>query len=182
MREFLLRRNVFLQVVLLYALGVFITSSAYAQFNVSGKVITSEDQSALPGVNILVKGTSTGTITDVDGNYTITANSQDDVLVFSLDGYNSQEIAIDGRNNVNVTLTSDARQLSEVVVTALGIKREDKSLGFAAQSVNENAVKRCQVEQLGEYTFRKSSRTEYTGNRRRADGFIAYYHSRRVFT
>ena len=94
MREFLLRRNVFLQVVLLYALGVFITSSAYAQFNVSGKVITSEDQSALPGVNILVKGTSTGTITDVDGNYTITANSQDDVLVFSFVGYNAQEIAI----------------------------------------------------------------------------------------
>jgi TonB-linked SusC/RagA family outer membrane protein len=125
----------------LYLFAISAISKAHAQFTVSGKVITAEDQSPLPGVNILVKGTSTGTITDVNGNYTINASSQDDVLIFSFVGYNAHEVLLAGRSTLDITLTSDARQLSEVVVTALGIKREDKSLGFAAQSVNENAVK-----------------------------------------
>lgn len=141
MPTFLRRRKGLLQHVLLYAFTIFGFSTTYAQFIVSGKVITAEDQSPLPGVNILVKGTSTGTITDVNGSYSINATSQDDVLVFSFVGYNSQEVSLGGKSAVDITLTSDTRQLSEVVVTALGIKREDKSLGYAAQSVSENAVK-----------------------------------------
>lgn len=141
MLNFLRRRNSFLPALLLYAVGVFAFSTAQAQFTVSGKVITVEDQGGLPGVNILVKGTSNGTITDAEGNYSINANTGDDVLVFSFVGYSVQEVPLAGRSQVNITLTSDAKQLSEVVVTALGIKREDKSLGYAAQSVSENAVK-----------------------------------------
>ncbi|WP_276371017.1 SusC/RagA family TonB-linked outer membrane protein [Chryseolinea sp. H1M3-3] len=141
MLKLLLRTHVLFRIFFLLFAGSFVVSTAQGQFTVSGKVIVAEDQSSLPGVNILVKGTSNGTITDADGNYSINASSAEDVLIFSFVGYNAQEVSVNGRNIVNVTLTSDAKQLSEVVVTALGIKREDKSLGYAAQSVSENAVK-----------------------------------------
>jgi TonB-linked SusC/RagA family outer membrane protein len=141
MLKLLRRTHVLFRIFFLLSVGSFVVSTAQAQFTVSGKVIVAEDQSSLPGVNILVKGTNNGTITDADGNYSINANSAEDVLVFSFVGYNAQEVSVEGRSTVNVTLTSDAKQLSEVVVTALGIKREDKSLGYAAQSVSENAVK-----------------------------------------
>ncbi|MBA4055445.1 MAG: SusC/RagA family TonB-linked outer membrane protein, partial [Marivirga sp.] len=117
------------------------TFQCLGQFSVSGKIVTSEDMSPLPGVNIIIKGTTTGSITDVNGEYKISTNSPDDVIVVSFVGYRQQEIAISGRNVIDITLRSDARQLSEVVVTALGIRREEKSLGFAAQSVGESAVK-----------------------------------------
>ena len=89
---------------------------------VSGKVISSDDGYGLPGVTIQVKGTSTGTVTDIDGNYTLKANSQD-VLIFSFVGYKTKEIAIKGKTTINVTLDTDAQLLDDVVVTALGIKR-----------------------------------------------------------
>lgn len=119
----------------------FFLPEVFAQFPVSGKVVASEDNSPLPGVNIVVKGTSNGTITDSNGHYTIDVASQDAILVFSFVGFHAQEEQVAGRTTLDITLVSDARQLSEVVVTALGIKREDKSLGYAAQSVGENAVK-----------------------------------------
>jgi TonB-linked SusC/RagA family outer membrane protein len=141
MLKFLLKSDVVITIILVYIIGVLAVSTAQAQFAVSGKVVMAEDQSPLPGVNIVVKGTTNGTITDANGDYNITVNTGDDVLVFSFVGYNAQEVQVAGRNTIDVMLTSDAKQLSEVVVTALGIKREDKSLGYAAQSVNENAVK-----------------------------------------
>src|SRR5687767_12560175 len=114
-----------LKLVLSCCILALCASQASAQFSVSGKVISSEDQSSIPGANIIVKGTTNGTITDADGNFSITTQSGDDVLLFSFVGFAQQEVAIQGRNVVNVTLASDARQLSEVVVTALGIKREE---------------------------------------------------------
>lgn len=127
------------QLATVFLLSFF--TNTYAQFSVSGTVISSDDKSPLPGVNIIVKGTNAGTITDSNGNYAIDAGSQDAVLVFSFVGFHAQESPVSGKTTIDIILTSDARQLSEVVVTALGIKREDKSLGYAAQSVNENAVK-----------------------------------------
>ena len=120
---------------------ITMSSSLFAQFPVRGRVTSAEDNTPVPGVNILLKGTTTGTITDVDGQYTINAGSGGDQLMFSFVGFKTQEVMIGGRNVIDITLSSDASQLSEVVVTALGIKREDKSLGYAAQSVGENAVK-----------------------------------------
>jgi TonB-dependent SusC/RagA subfamily outer membrane receptor len=135
------RATSILKLVLSVITLVTVISTASAQFTVTGKVVTSEDQSPLPGVNIILKGTTNGTITDSDGAYSININSGDDVLVFSFVGFNIQEVPVSGRSVIDIVLASDARQLSEVVVTALGIKREDKSLGYAAQSVTENAVK-----------------------------------------
>jgi TonB-dependent SusC/RagA subfamily outer membrane receptor len=108
---------------------------AYAQTTVTGKITSGEDSSPLPGVNILVKGTSMGTISDVDGNYTIDVPSADATLTFSFVGYISQEVALGGRTAVDVVLPTDAKQLSEVVVTALGIQKEKKALGYSVQSI-----------------------------------------------
>ncbi len=107
----------------------------YAQTNVSGQVKSSEDATALPGVNIIVKGTANGTITDADGRYSINVPSTDATLVFSFVGYLAQEAALAGRTTVDITLETDATQLSEVVVTALGIEKDKSKLGYAVQDV-----------------------------------------------
>jgi TonB-linked SusC/RagA family outer membrane protein len=101
--------------------------------------VTDEDGLPLPGVNIIIKGTSTGVQTDFDGNYAIAA-SQGDVLVFSFIGLQKAEYPVGASNTLNVTLKADAAQLDEVVVTALGIKREKKSLGYATQEVDGSEV------------------------------------------
>ncbi len=131
------RRNTVKQIrtALLLMTGLFVAQLAMAQVQVSGRVLSGEDQSPIPGVNVLVKGSTNGTITDVNGDYSITVSNRTDILVFSFVGFVSQEIAINGNTTVNVTLNSDAKQLSEVVVTALGIQKEKKALGYAVQSV-----------------------------------------------
>ena len=93
----------------------------------------------LPGVNILVKGTTNGTQTDFDGKYSINAKSGD-VLSFSYLGLKTQEVTVGSSNSINVTMQEDASVLDEVVVTALGIKREKKALGYATQEVKGDAV------------------------------------------
>lgn len=127
--------------VLLFFSLALTASIAQAQFSVTGKVVSSEDQSPIPGVNILIKGTTNGTITDVNGVYTINLQTQNEVLVFSFVGFKIQEVSVNGRTQLDVTLPTEAKQLSEIVVTALGIKREERSLGFAAQTISENVVK-----------------------------------------
>lgn len=87
-----------------------------ADIEVSGTVTSSEDGEPLPGVNVLVKGSSTGTITDVEGNFTLVTN-EDAVLVFSFIGYQSQEVNVANQTVINVTLVPDLTQLGEVIVT-----------------------------------------------------------------
>jgi TonB-linked SusC/RagA family outer membrane protein len=111
-------------------------SAAMAQeFSVSGKVMSGEDQSPLPGVNILLKGSNSGTITDADGNFSVKASSGTDVLVFSFVGFLTQEVLIDGRSTITVILASDAQKLNEVIVTALGVSRDKRALGYTVQEV-----------------------------------------------
>jgi TonB-linked SusC/RagA family outer membrane protein len=108
-----------------FALGV-----AWAQDRtISGTVKSPEDGSALPGVNVVLKGTTNGTVTDADGNYRLTVPGNGGTLVFSFIGYATQEIEIGTRSAVDVMLETDTKQLSEVVVTALGIESERRSLG-----------------------------------------------------
>jgi TonB-linked SusC/RagA family outer membrane protein len=109
--------------------------AAEAQRTVSGRIASSEDQSPLPGVNILVKGTTNGTISDADGRFQIPVSSDNDVLVFSFVGFVSQEMTVASRTTFDVTLQSDAKQLSEVVVTALGIEKDAATLGYSQQKI-----------------------------------------------
>ena len=108
---------------------------AQAQTTVSGRITAGEDSSPLPGVNILVKGTTSGTITDASGRFQIDVPSLNETLVCSFVGYLSQEVPLAGRTSVDVVLASDAKQLSEVVVTALGIEKDKSKVGYATQEV-----------------------------------------------
>ena len=112
---------------------------AFAQTTISGKIISSEDQGPLPGVNILIKGTTNGAISDANGKYRIDANSTD-VLVFSFVGFKTQEIAVEGRTVIDVTILPDALQLAEVVVTALGIEKDKSKIGYATQEVKGSSL------------------------------------------
>lgn len=110
------------------------TSPVSAAIDVSGTV-TDQNGAPMPGVSIVVKGTTNGTTTDTNGKYQLSVVSADDVLVFSFIGYATQEVVVGNRGTVDVTLTEDATQLNEVVVTALGVPRETKTLVYATQSV-----------------------------------------------
>ncbi|MDW7691830.1 SusC/RagA family TonB-linked outer membrane protein [Flammeovirgaceae bacterium SG7u.111] len=103
---------------------------------VSGKVISEEDSEGLPGVNILIKGTTIGTISDIDGNYSLNVPNREAVLVFSSVGFIPQEVPVGSQTEVNINLAADVKALQEVVVTALGIEREQKSLGYAVGNVD----------------------------------------------
>jgi TonB-linked SusC/RagA family outer membrane protein len=107
---------------------------------ITGTVISEEDGLGLPGATVLVKGTAVGTTTDLDGSYSINVPAGSDILIFSFVGLKTQEEAIGNRSVVNVTLTTDASQLTEVVVTAIGIEREKKALGYAVTSVDNQQL------------------------------------------
>jgi len=126
------------KILLIFAMCFALLSSAYAQQTVSGTV-TDEDGIGIPGASIIQKGTSNGTITNVDGNYTFSVPA-DATIVISFVGMTKVEELVDGRSQIDVTLTTDAIGIDEVVVTALGIKRAEKSLGFAAQSVKGEEI------------------------------------------
>ncbi|MEZ4803820.1 MAG: SusC/RagA family TonB-linked outer membrane protein [Gelidibacter sp.] len=119
---------------ILTLLLAFIVQLTFAQEKTISGTVSDVSGLPLPGVNILVKGTTTGTQTDFDGKYSIKAESGA-VLVFSYVGLKTQEITLAASNTVNVTMTEDASALDEVVVTALGISREKKSLGYSTQEV-----------------------------------------------
>jgi len=122
-------------------LTVFVNASSLAQERrVTGTVVSAEDNSPLPGVYVVIKGRTSGTITDVDGNYTINVPGDDAVLVFSFIGYTTQEQVVGTNPVLNLTLTAEFTELSEVVVTALGIQKERKALTYSAQSVDAGAL------------------------------------------
>jgi len=107
---------------------------------VSGRVTSGADGSALPGVSVLVKGTSTGTTTDNDGRFALNVpDPTNSILVFSFIGFASQEMPVNNRTSFDITLNEDMTQLAEVVVTALGIEREKKALGYSVQEVSGTA-------------------------------------------
>lgn len=111
---------------LLLALVLFCSSMvALAQSKISGKVTSADDGSGIPGVTVQIKGTSKGTQTDLNGDYSIDGASGQ-TLVFSFVGMLSQEVATGSKSIINVVMSSDAKALSEVVVTAQGIVREKK--------------------------------------------------------
>ncbi|HMJ68992.1 MAG TPA: SusC/RagA family TonB-linked outer membrane protein [Cyclobacteriaceae bacterium] len=113
--------------------------AVHVQATVTG-LVTDENNSPLPGVNIIVKGTSSGTITDTDGRYTINVDNGQAVLVFSFIGYAEQELTVGDQSTINVVMAPDVKALSEVVVTALGIERSAKSLGYATTRVGPDDI------------------------------------------
>jgi len=123
--------------MLLLGMFAFLTSNAFGQIKVSG-VVKSSDGEVLPGATIVVKGTTTGVISDMDGKYNIAAPNAQSTLVFSFVGMQSQEIPVNGKTVINVTLESTSIGVDEVVVTALGMKKDKKGLGYNISSVNSD--------------------------------------------
>lgn len=107
---------------------------------ISGRVTSADDGSLIPGVSVSVKGTTLGTITDMDGVFRMKVPQDAKTLVFSFVGMTTQEVAIGAQTNINVKLTSENIAVDEVVVTALGISREKKSLGYSVQQVGGEDV------------------------------------------
>ena len=112
-----------------FSLLLFFSLQAISQ-TVSGK-LTDASGKALANITVSVKGTSNGTFTNASGQYSITAGATA-VLLFSSVGFITQEIKVDGRTVVDVVLAADNRNMSEVVVTALGISKQSRGLGYAA--------------------------------------------------
>ncbi len=103
---------------------------------ISGIVTSSEDGSAIPGVTVQVKGTTVGTTTDLDGKYTLQVKPNYKTLVFSYVGMKTREVAIGSQNQINLVMDPDVMQMDEVVVTAIGITKSKKALGYNVQDVS----------------------------------------------
>ena len=125
-----LSKNLLLFVLLLTG------SIMYSQRTVRG--VVSDSEGGLPGVTVQVKGTSTGTQTDLDGNYSVTVSSDTSVLVFSYLGYKTQEITVGSRSTINVTLVEDSTQLDEIVVIGYGKTTVKDATGSVSSVTSEN--------------------------------------------
>lgn len=120
---------------------LFVTTFSFSangfirDFTVKGTV--SGENGPLPGVTIVEKGTTNGTTSDASGHFRINVSGRDAVLVFSFIGFTTKEVPVSGRSSLQVQLEANTRQLSKVVVTALGIKRSERSLGYAVGSISD---------------------------------------------
>lgn len=110
-------------------------SAQQGTITVKGSVTSASDDSPLPGVNVVIKGTTTGVVTNLDGEFQMNVPS-DGILVFSFVGFLSEEIAVQGKSEIELTMIEDIMSLDEVVVTALNINRTKSSLGYSISTVN----------------------------------------------
>ena len=146
---------------LILALVVQITF-AQEQRTITGTV-TDDASMPLPGVNVLVKGTTRGVQTDFDGNYSIEAGTGE-VLVFSYLGMKTTEFTVANNTTIDVVLAADAAQLEEVVVTALGIKREEKALGYSVQSIAGEGLTEARESNISNAISGKVAGVQVTGS------------------
>ncbi len=112
------------------------TSMFYAQIEVSGTITSKEDGETLPGVSVVEKGTTNGVVTDVNGKYTISVKNQESVLMYSFIGMQMKEEVVGRRTQINPALSSSITDIESVMVTALGVKKEEKTLGYSAQQIS----------------------------------------------
>ena len=128
---FIMRKLV---LIFLFVSGLMIQANAQDR-TISGKVSSAEDNSTLPGVTVVLKGTTTGTTTDLDGNYKLSVPSEGGILVYSFVGMTTQDVEIGSRSVIDLVMETDTQELAEVVVTALGVSREKRSLGYSITQV-----------------------------------------------
>ena len=123
------------------------TSSSQQKKTITGTIV---DPSGMPviGANVMVKGTTNGTITDMDGKFSLEV-PKESMLVVSYIGYANQEIKVSNQTNLSIALKEDAEALDELVVTALGMKREEKALGYSVQKVGGNSVSTVKSVDVG---------------------------------
>ena len=130
------------------SLFILVGSTAYAQERSITGTVTGEGGEPIPGVNILVKGTTQGTITDIEGQYRLSVPEAAETMVYSFVGYQTKEVPIANQSTIDVQLMVDDTQLNEVVVTALGVERESKALGYAVQEVEGSSITQAREPNL----------------------------------
>ncbi len=135
--------------LLVLLLFTFAAGYAFAQRQISGKVTSGEDGSPLPGVNVVVVGSQLGTITDVNGNYSLAVPSGAR-LKFSYIGYLDHEIEVGNQSVIDVVMEPDVKQLSEVVVTAFGLEKEKKALGYSVTEISGDDFTEAREINLGD--------------------------------
>jgi TonB-dependent SusC/RagA subfamily outer membrane receptor len=134
------------KLTVLFALLVFASWSMFAQtVQIRGKVTSSEDGLPLPGVSVTVKGTTIGVSTQTDGTYTIQAPTNATALEFRFIGMMQVEVPIQGRTTIDVTMEPDRLAMDEVVVTAIGIKRQEREIGYAVSKVETRELTQAKV-------------------------------------
>jgi TonB-linked SusC/RagA family outer membrane protein len=138
---FILQLKWFGRILLLGTMMVLLSSTAlFAQRTITGTVTSSDDGQPLPGVNVIVQGTATGSITSVNGTYSLDIPAGDVSLQFSFIGYTVQVIPVGSATVINAALVASAYEMDEVVVTALGIQRQEKTLTYATQTVDADEL------------------------------------------
>ena len=125
---------------ILFAFFLFLGMQATLAQQVTGTVTDAADGTKLPGVSVVVKGTTIGTVTNNDGKYDLDVPEGYNLLSFSFIGMIPQEITIDGRAVIDIALAEDVVGLDEVVVTAMGMSREKKALGYSVQDVSGDQI------------------------------------------
>ncbi len=124
---------------LLFLLFSIISVTLFGR-TVTGTVTQKSDGEPVIGASVMVKGTSSGVMTDIDGKYSIEVSNNKAVLVFTYIGYNTETVKVDGRSVIDVVMTENATVLDEVVVTAMGQVQEKKKLNYAVQSLNSDEL------------------------------------------
>lgn len=147
---------------ILTLLLVLVVQVSFAQLKTVTGTVTDEQGLPLPGVNILVEDTNRGTQTDFDGNYSIEA-AEGEVLVFSFVGMETARFTVGNVTTIDAILQADAAQLQEVVVTALGIRREKQSLGFAQQTVAGEELTKARETNVNNALAGKVAGVQFTG-------------------
>jgi len=135
-------------IAMLMVLGLGISQVVAQTRTVTGKITSKEDGAPMPGVNVILKGTQKGSTSNATGTYSIEVSGANPTLVFSFVGYDASEIAIGSRTVVDVALAPGIENLKEVVVTALGIKREEKSLGYSVGKIDSKELNRVAQENV----------------------------------
>lgn len=141
-------------------------SLLFAQTMVVNGTVTSsvEGEGPLPGVSVIVQGTTIGTTTDADGQYTITVPNESSILVFQFIGMVTVEEAVNGRSTVDVVMEPDLLGIEEVVVTALGISREKKALGYAVQDLKGEELNQAKESNIVNSLSGKIAGVQITSN------------------
>ena len=129
------------QITLFALLCIFVSMQSFAQERtLTGKVTSSQDKQSIPGITVMVKGTTIATSTDIDGNFKISVPASSKTIMFTGIGMKNKEVELGTSDVMDVVMDPDLIKLNEVVVTALGIEREKRALGYSTQEVSGNAI------------------------------------------
>ena len=135
--------------VFILLISIFLSNYSYSQQTISG-VVSDETGETIPGATILELNTNNGSVTDINGNYSITISSSDAILRVSFLGFATQEISVNGRSVINITLAQDLQELEEVVVVGYGtVRKSDLTGAVSSVEISENEAREfATVDQL----------------------------------